>query len=161
MYQNKDHINQKHIVTKSSNIDISNQKSLLEVTEKISNLINKGDNCLLFGEIGVGKTTFAKFLINHLQSKYKINATEVLSPTFNILNEYQINEIKIYHYDLFRLKSTAEIKNLDLFEENLNVITLIEWPQIIEKKPQNLIELIFNYEGDHNKRSVQIKGLKI
>ena len=53
------------------------------------------------------------------------------------------------------------MKNLDLFEDNSKIITLIEWPQMIQKKPKNLIELIFEYEEDHQKRSVQIKGLNL
>ena len=114
-----------------------------------------------YGEIGVGKTTFIKYLINGFQKKNKLKLTEVTSPTFNLLNEYQINQIKINHYDLFRLKSVEEIKNLGLFEDNRNLITLIEWPQIIKKKPKNLIELNFKYEDDHQKRSVQIKGLNL
>ena len=85
--------------------------------------------------------------------------TEVTSPTFNLLNEYQINDFKINHYDLFRLKSTDEMKNLDLFEDNKNTITLVEWPQIIKGKPKNLIEIVFEYGKDHKTRSVQIKGL--
>jgi len=87
--------------------------------------------------------------------------TEVTSPTFNLLNEYKINDVKINHYDLFRLKSIEEIKNLDLFENNSKVITLIEWPEIIEKRPDNLIELIFKYEENHQKRSLQIKGINL
>ena len=87
--------------------------------------------------------------------------TEVTSPTFNLLNEYQLNKIKINHYDLFRVKSNKEIKDLGLFENNDSSITLIEWPEIIEKKPKNLIELIFEYEDDHQSRSVQIKGLNL
>ena len=111
--------------------------------------------------MGVGKTTFVKYLINEFQKIQKIKTTEVTSPTFNILNEYSINQIKIDHYDLFRLRSVEEIKNLRLFEDNVNTITLIEWPQMIEKKPKNLIELIFEYEKDYQTRSVQIKGLNL
>ena len=96
--------------------------------------------------------------INEFQKLNKLEITEVTSPTFNLLNEYQINEFKINHYDLFRLKSTEEIKNLDLFDDKNNLITLIEWPELIEKKPKNLIELIFKYEQDYQARSVQIKG---
>ena len=149
------------IATSSEKVDLFSENQTKELANKFSKKIAAGDTVFLYGEIGVGKTTFIRYVINFLQKDNNLDITEVTSPTFNILNEYQINEIKIYHYDLFRLKSAAEIKNLDLFEENLNVITLIEWPEIIEKKPQNLIELIFNYEGGHNKRSVQIKGLKI
>ena len=104
---------------------------------------------------------FIKYLINALQKKNKLEQTEVTSPTFNLLNEYQVNEIKVNHYDLYRLKSIEEIKNLDLFENNKNTITLIEWPQIIKVKPENLIELVFKYEDDYKKRSVKIKGLDL
>ena len=87
--------------------------------------------------------------------------TEVTSPTFNLLNEYQINQIKINHYDLFRLKSEKEIKNLDIFKDIINTVILIEWPQMIKEKPKDLIELFFEYEKDHEKRSLQIKGLHL
>ena len=111
--------------------------------------------------MGVGKTTFVRYLINQLQKDNKLEVTEVTSPTFTLLNEYQIHQIKINHYDLFRLKSVEEIKNLDLFEENINTVTLVEWPQIIEEKPKNLIELNFEYGKDHETRSLQIKGLNL
>ena len=95
------------------------------------------------------------------KKKNNLKITEVTSPTFGLLNEYKIKQININHYDLFRLKSYKEIKDLNLFKDNLNVITLIEWPEIIKKKPKNLIELNFKYGQDHKKRSVQIKGLKL
>ena len=76
-----------------------------------------------------------------------------------MLNEYQIKKIKISHYDLFRLKTEEELKNLGLFEDSSNSITLVEWPQLIKEKPRNLIELIFKYVDDHKKRSIQVKGL--
>ena len=69
-----------------------------------------------------------------------------------LLNEYQINKIKINHFDLFRLKSPNEIKDLNLFDNISNTITLIEWPQIIQEKPKNLIELIFEYGEEHQTR---------
>ena len=72
-----------------------------------------------------------------------------------------MNKFVVNHYDLFRLKNDGELKDLDLFEDNLNTITLIEWPEIIQKKPEKLIELFFKYEDDYQKRSVQIKGLKL
>jgi tRNA threonylcarbamoyladenosine biosynthesis protein TsaE len=111
--------------------------------------------------MGVGKTTFTRYLINGLQKKNKVKVSEVTSPTFNILNEYQIKQLKVNHYDLFRLKSVEDLKNLDLFEDIENIITLIEWPQIIENKPKNLIELKFEYAKDHQKRLLQIKGLTL
>ena len=147
------------IATSSDKIDLSSEKKTEELAYKILKKLKIGHIVFLYGEMGVGKTTFIKYLINGLQSEYKLKQTEVTSPTFNLLNEYQISKIKINHYDLFRLKSVKELKNLDLFSDSSNTITIIEWPQIIKKKPKNLIELTFKYENDYQKRSVKIKGL--
>ena len=147
------------IAIKSDTIFLSSENNTEELANKILKKIKIGDVVFLYGEMGVGKTTFIRYLINGFQKKNKLELSEVTSPTFNILNEYQINQIKINHYDLFRLKSSEEVKNLGLFEDKQNSITLIEWPQIIKEKPKNLIELNFKYEDDHKKRSVHIKGL--
>ena len=147
------------IAIKSDIIYLSSENNTEELANKILKKIKIGDVVFLYGEMGVGKTTFIRYLINGFQKKNKLELSEVTSPTFNILNEYQINQIKINHYDLFRLKSPEEVKNLGLFEDKQNSITLIEWPQIIKEKPKNLIELNFKYEDDHKKRSVHIKGL--
>ena len=149
------------IATSSDIIDLSSEKKTEELANKILKKIRIGHIIFLYGEMGVGKTTFIKYLINGLQNENKLELSEVTSPTFNLLNEYQINEVKINHYDLFRLKSPIELENLDIFSDIKNVITLIEWPQIIEKKPKNLIELTFEYKDDHKRRSVQIKGLEL
>jgi len=148
-----------HIATKSSKIDLSSENKTEELAKKISKKLKPKDIIYLYGEMGVGKTTFVRYLINEFQKKNKLQITEVTSPTFNILCEYDINQIKINHYDLFRLKTKEEILNLDIFNDISNTITFIEWPQIIDKKPDNLIELDFKYEENHQKRSVQIKGL--
>ena len=147
------------IATNSDKIDISSEKQTKELAIKVLKKLKPSDIVFLYGEIGVGKTTFIKYLINEFQKLNKLELTEVTSPTFNLMNEYQIDQLKINHYDLFRLKSTQEIKNLDLFEDISNSITFVEWPEIIKKKPKNLIMLIFKYEDDHKKRSVQIEGL--
>ena len=149
------------IATSGDRLILSSEKNTEELAKKLQKKLNPGDIIFFYGEMGVGKTTFIRFLINEFQKKNKINLTEVTSPTFNILNEYDINKIKINHYDLFRLKSSQETKNLGLFENRLNSINLVEWPQIIHEKPENLIELNFEYDDDHQKRKVQIKGINL
>ncbi len=149
------------IATSSDKINLSSEKKTEELADKFSKKLKLGNIVFLYGEMGVGKTTFVRYLINQFQKDNKLEITEVTSPTFNLLNEYKINQIKINHYDLFRLKSAEEIKNLNIFEDIVNTITLVEWPQIIEEKPKNLIELIFGYEKDYENRSVQIKGLNL
>ena len=149
------------IATSRDLVDLSSESQTEKLAKKLSKKIKPGNIIFFYGEMGVGKTTFIKYLINHLQKENKLQETEVTSPTFNLLNEYQINKTNINHYDLYRLKSTQELKNLELFENSKNLITLVEWPQIIEKKPENLIELFFKYEDDYNKRTVKIKGLDL
>ena len=147
------------IATKNEKIDLSSEIQTEEFALRFSKKIKHQDIIFLYGEMGVGKTTFVRHLINKLQKANNQIMTEVTSPTFNILNEYKIKKIKINHYDLYRLNSKDELKDLNLFGDKLNSITLIEWPQIIIKKPERLIELKFKYEKDFKKRSVQIKGL--
>jgi len=150
-----------HTAISSDKIDISSENDTEDLAKKFLQKIKPGHIIFLYGEIGVGKTTFIKYLVNELQKNNKLKKTEVTSPTFNLLNEYQIDEINIKHFDLFRIKSPKELENLDLFADSLKSIIFIEWPQIIEKKPKNLIELIFNYENDHRGRSAQIIGLDL
>ena len=157
MYQNKDHTNLKHIVTKSSIIDITDQRSLLEISGKISQLINRGDNLFLYGELGVGKTTFTRNLINRLQFLNKSNSTEVLSPTFNLLNEYKVNNLKIKHYDLYRIKHKEELNNIGLFEEK-DAINIIEWPEILNSYNVKSIHFNFSYSDNFNNRSLIISS---
>ena len=147
------------IATRGDIIDLSSEKKTEELANKILAKLKLGNIVFLYGEMGVGKTTFVRYIINGLQKKNELKLTEVTSPTFNLLNEYQINQIKINHYDLFRLKSEDDLRNLYLFEDNKNSITFIEWPQIIKEKPKNLIEISFKYDENHKKRTVQIKGL--
>ena len=149
------------IATKNEKIDLSSENQTEEFALKFLEKVKPQDVIFLYGEMGVGKTTFVKYLINGFQKKNNQIMTEVTSPTFNILNEYQIKKIKINHYDLYRLNSADELKDLNLFNNELDTITLIEWPQIIIEKPKQLIELNFEYAKDYQKRSVQIKGLSL
>ena len=148
------------IAIKNSIIDISSEETTRELAKNFSNYLKGGEIIFLYGEMGVGKTTFVKYLINQLLIKKNLQTTEVTSPTFNLLNEYEIDNLIIKHYDLFRLKNETEIKNLDLFDQNKNTITLIEWPELIEKENvKKTIDLVFNYENEFNNRSVKIDGL--
>ena len=149
------------IATKSDFINISSEKKTEELAKKISKKLKLGHVVFFVGEMGVGKTTFIRYLINNFQKQNGLKITEVTSPTFNLLNEYQIKQIKINHYDLFRINSLDEIHNLGLFDDITNAITLIEWPQKIKPKPKNLIELNFEYGNDYNKRILKIKGLNL
>tara|TARA_E500000331_G_scaffold308091_1_gene313364 strand:- start:12 stop:464 length:453 start_codon:yes stop_codon:yes gene_type:complete len=148
-----------HIATKGSKTDVSAERDTANLAKEFSKFLKKGDILFLYGEIGVGKTTFIKYLINNFQSDNNIPLSEVTSPTFNILNEYRINDLIIEHYDLFRINNINESKNIGLLENKNNVITLVEWPEKIENKPENTIDLRFEYDGNLDKRFITINGL--
>ena len=148
------------IAINNSKIDISSEENTKELAKNLSKNLKAGEIIFLYGEMGVGKTTFVKHLINQFQIDKKIKITEVTSPTFNLLNEYDLDDLTIKHYDLFRIKEKSEIINLDLFDNNQNTITLIEWPHLIDKENSiKTIDMIFNYENELNNRSVTIEGL--
>ncbi len=145
------------IATKSGKINISEEKDTKSVAEKFSKLVKNGDFILLSGNLGIGKTTFIKHIINSLQKANKQKISEVTSPTFNISNEYKIKKTLIKHYDLYRIKNKKELYNLG-FQENLkDQITLVEWPEIIENtKIKNSINLIFEYKKNYRERYLSI-----
>jgi tRNA threonylcarbamoyl adenosine modification protein YjeE len=130
-----------------------------DLSKKIGKLLSNGDVIFLYGEIGVGKTTFVRGLINNLEVEKGMVESQILSPTFNIVFDYEIKKLKIMHYDLYRLKNSTGINELGIFVEVEDHITLIEWPEIIEKKPKNRIEMFFGYlDEDLKKRNLKIKG---
>ena len=136
---------------------ISSLSDLEKIVNNIKKIASPGDSIFLYGEIGVGKTTFARKLINNYELENKIKKSEVLSPTFNIVFEYDIKDFTIKHYDLYRLKNVKDIQNIGLFENTEQCITLIEWPELIKEKPLNRIDLFFKYTDDMKKRFLSIK----
>ena len=127
-------------------------------SKNISKIINAGDIIFLYGEIGVGKTTFVRFFINHLESKNGIKNSEVLSPTFNIVYDYDLGKEKILHYDLYRLKNYNDISQLGIFETSNESIKIVEWPELIKPKPNDRIDILFEYSKLTNSRDVKITG---
>ena len=146
------------IAIKDSTIDITSEKLTKELAKEFTKYLKGGEFVFLYGEMGVGKTTFVKYFINEYQKTNNLTQTEITSPTFSLLNEYQVKGIRIKHYDLFRINRKEDINNLDIFEKDNKLITLIEWPQLIaDKQDIKFITLTFNYLNQLNDRTVDIK----
>ena len=133
-------------------------KDTQNFSKSISKIISAGDIIFLYGEIGVGKTTFVRFVINHLESKNRFRNSEVLSPTFNIVYDYDVGHTKILHYDLFRLKNYKDISQLGMFETSNDHIKIIEWPELIKPKPSDRVDILFKYSKSINFREVKVVG---
>ena len=146
------------IAIKDSTIDITSEKLTKELAKEFTKYLKGGEFVFLYGEMGVGKTTFVKYFINEYQKINNLTQSEITSPTFSLLNEYQVKDIRIKHYDLFRINRKEDINNLDIFEKDNKLITLIEWPQLIAtKQDMKFITLTFNYLNQLNDRTVDIK----
>ena len=139
-------------------MQLKSLKDTKKFSKNVSKVIDAGDVILLYGEIGAGKTTFVRFFINYLESKNKIKNSEVLSPTFNIVYDYDVGNLKILHYDLYRLKNYKDISQLGMFETSNDSIKIVEWPELIESKPKDRIDILFQYSQLMNSRKVKIIG---
>ena len=146
------------IAIKDSKVDITSENLTKELAKKFINYLKGGEFIFLYGEMGVGKTTFIRYFINECQKINNLSQTEVTSPTFGLLNEYQVKDMRIKHYDLFRIDKKEDINSLNILEKDNKLITFIEWPELItDKQDIKSIKLTFNYLNDLNNRSVDIK----
>ena len=132
-------------------------KGLEKFCNKLSQNIKVGNLICLFGELGSGKTTFSRYLINSIYKNQNKSPPELIkSPSFPILLTYELNNFEIYHYDLYRISKSSELMELNILEELNNSITLIEWPEIIldSLKDYNYISINFDIL-DENKRNIK------
>jgi len=139
-------------------MQLKSLKDTQNFSKNISKITSAGDIIFLYGEIGVGKTTFVRFFINYLESKNGIKNSDVLSPTFNIVYDYDVGNIKILHYDLYRLKNYKDISQLGMFETSSDHIKIIEWPDLIKPKPKNRVDIQFQHSKLMDSRKVKIVG---
>ena len=116
--------------------------------------LKKGDIMCLFGDLGVGKTTFSKALIQKI-----VGIDTVTSPTFNIMQVYTSkNNLQIYHFDLYRIQNKSELNFIDLQEAFYSGITIIEWPEVaLDLLPKKIIKVYIGFdEEDNGKRVISI-----
>ena len=139
-------------------MQLKSLKNTQNFSKNISRIISAGDIIFLYGEIGVGKTAFVRFFIHHLESKNGIKNSEVPSPTFNIVYDYDVGNLKILHYDLYRLKNYKDISQLGMFETSDDSIKIVEWPELIESKPKNRVDIQFQYSKLIDSRKIKIIG---
>ena len=122
-----------------------NLEGLKKFCENVSLYLKKGDLICLSGDLGSGKTTFSRYLINSIYKNQNKEPPNIIkSPSFPILLTYELSNFEIYHYDLYRVSKNSELIHLNIFEELNNSITLVEWPGTILDSLQN-----YNYFSIH------------
>jgi len=136
----------------------TNLQELNIFAEKLSVINKPSDIILLQGELGTGKTMFARLLINALHRKVGLPPPSFIkSPTFPIMISYDLKNYEVYHYDLYRLRNNKELQELDIFENFTKNISLIEWPEILMKglEKKNYYSIKFSFV-DSSTRQIEL-----
>jgi len=112
-----------------------NLTQLEKLSKEFAKKIKISEIVLFKGDLGSGKTTFIRSIINniYLLNKKK-RPTKIPSPSFPILQIYSLNNFSIYHYDFFRVKKVNEINEIGFEENIIGNITFIEWPELVISK---------------------------
>ena len=122
-------------------------EGLKKFCENVSIYLKKGDIICLSGDLGSGKTTFSRYLINSLYKNQNKEPPNIIkSPSFPILLTYELSNFEIYHYDLYRVSKNSELIHLNIFEELNNSITLVEWPGVILNSLQDYNYFSINFD---------------
>lgn len=121
------------------------------LAKTLSRSLKNGDILALDGDLGSGKTTFCRFLIQALVGK----PVDVTSPTFNLVQMYDAPNFPIWHFDLYRMEDPEEIFEVGFEEALSHGLVLIEWPSRAGPYlPKNCLNLSFSIEDDHSRRAI-------
>lgn len=130
------------------NLEDTNQFAI-----QLASQLMEGDIVCLHGDLGVGKTTLARAIIQSLIGAEE----EVLSPTFTLVQTYDTKTFPVWHLDLYRLEHPDEANELGLDEAFETSVTIIEWPEIIEDMiPDDAIHLHLSFGNEENSRNVEV-----
>ncbi|HER26697.1 MAG TPA: tRNA (adenosine(37)-N6)-threonylcarbamoyltransferase complex ATPase subunit type 1 TsaE [Rhodospirillales bacterium] len=136
-------------------IDLTDQAATERLAGRIAALARKGDILALHGDLGTGKTVFARAFVRALCGPQ----TEVPSPTFTLLQVYPADQADIYHFDLYRLEQPQEAFELGLDEAFADGICLIEWPERLGYlQPAECLNLAFAYGTNDIQRTLALTG---
>ena len=124
----------------------------------VAGQLRPGDIVALSGELGSGKTTFARALIAAIADRRHVPREEVPSPTFTLVQAYEFPSLPVWHFDLYRLKRPDEAFELGIEDAFANAVSLIEWPERLGPLlPPERLDIRFDFiEGD--KRLARLAG---
>ena len=127
--------------------------ALTDIARALAGTLSSGDVILLSGEVGAGKTHFARALIQSILPEPE----DVPSPTFTLVQTYDTTRGPLWHTDLYRLASTYELEELGLFEAFDTAICLVEWPDRLgNEAPQNALCIALTSSEGGDTRSMDI-----
>ena len=133
---------------------IHNESDMHNFAQTLAKRCRIGDCIALRGDLGAGKTTFARGFIEALHG-----AGEVVSPTFTLVQTYDIEGGMIWHFDLYRLTSPEDIVEIGLDEALQSGLTLIGWPEMVEQQlPPQALHIAIGFGGSEEERKITLTG---
>ncbi len=124
------------------------------IAEKFSKNLDGDEIIALYGDLGAGKTAFARGLARGLSVEENVS-----SPTFAIVNEY-MGDFPLYHFDMYRIESWNDLDSIGFFDYIGNGVLVIEWSENIEAAiPDDAIRVEIRKTSDENERIIIIEGM--
>ena len=129
------------------------ENDTIEFAKNFAKKLNKHSIIVLSGDLGSGKTKFTEGILRYFELE-----DEISSPTFTIVNEYDAKDVKIFHFDLYRLEDIDEFYAIGGEEYLQNGICIFEWGEMIESiLPKGYIKITFSRDLEN----VDLRKLKI
>jgi N-acetylmuramate 1-kinase len=131
------------------------------LAQRLAMIVRAGDTIALRGDLGAGKTSFARFLIGAVLGKASsADEQEIPSPTFSLLQDYDTPRFPIAHFDLYRLRDESELEEIGFFDATRRALVVVEWPERAEASlPVDRFEIALAETGDPQTRQVTVRGL--
>jgi tRNA threonylcarbamoyl adenosine modification protein YjeE len=132
---------------------LKDESDTRQLAEDLAAILKPGDLLCLSGDLGAGKSTFSRALIRDIAGDPDL---EVPSPTFTLVQPYDLPRLPLAHFDLYRLEEPEELEELGLEEILEDSAALIEWPEMAEDLlPKPALWLQFRHGGDEDTRQVE------
>lgn len=132
-------------------IALDNEAATAALAHQVAQLLRRGDILALYGDLGAGKTTFARALINALPGP----SEEVPSPTFTLVQTYRRGDLEIWHFDLYRLEDPEEAYELGIEEAFTEAVSLIEWPEKLGALlPRDHLALTLSFTEEGKRKAI-------
>jgi tRNA threonylcarbamoyladenosine biosynthesis protein TsaE len=135
--------------------DLPDLEATARLAAEIAARVRVGDVIALSGDLGSGKTTFARAFIAALAARFHVPAEEVPSPTFTLVQTYDFPGLPVWHFDLYRLKSAEDAYELGIEDAFASAVSLIEWPQRLGALlSRERLDIAFEFKNGEQRRAV-------
>lgn len=136
-------------------VEIADLTALDALAARLAQPAKAGDTFMLSGELGAGKTTFSRAFIGALAKRENVAPpSDVPSPTFTLMQSYEIGRMQVFHFDLFRLRNEDEVLELGIEDASYEGIALIEWPDRLGRHmPRDRLDIALAVTGESSRRA--------